>query len=283
MMKKQVGQILVEANIISGKTLDRALAKQKLSGKRIGVILREMGVVTSTEMVGAMARQFGMKMVKDFASHSFTPELLSLIPEDIAIRNHVFPLQQLKGMLAVAITDPYNIDILDYLARKTHLQIIPVLASPADVMAAIRKHYLKIQNRSDKLRVLVIDDSPSAVMIVETALFKEGYEVSTAHNGLQGIKLAMTCNPDLIICDAVMPQMDGYTLLRTLRENPLTSDVPIILLTSKTSPEEEHEALKAGFADFIAKPVVPLRIIARVNRIFGIIGARTKWQTGRGS
>jgi len=282
-MKKQVGQILVEANIISGKTLDRALAKQKLSGKRIGVILREMGVVTSTEMVGAVARQFGLKVVKDFVSHSFTPDLLSQIPEEIAIRNHVFPLEQLGGMLAVAITDPYNIDILDYLARKTQLKIIPVLASPADVMAAIRKHYLKIQNRSDKLRVLVIDDSPSVLMIVETALLKEGYEVSTARNGLQGVKLALTFNPDLIISDEVMPQMDGYTLFRTLRANPLTSDVPIILLTSKTSPEEEHEALKAGFADFIAKPVVPLRIIARVNRIFGIIGARTKWQTGGGN
>jgi CheY-like chemotaxis protein len=278
-MKKQVGQLLVEANIITSTTLDRALAMQKDSGKRIGVILGEMGVVTNAEMMGAVAKQFGMKMVKDFSSQSFLPELLSLIPEDLAISKHVFPLRQHGDTLAVAITDPYDLDILDYLAQKTRLKILPVLATSADIMTAIRKHYLRIQNRSDKLRVLVIDDSQLILMIVETALLREGYEVFTACDGLQGVKMAISCNPDLIISDEVMPQMDGYTLLRTLKADPLTSDIPIILLTAKTSPEDEHEALKSGFADFIAKPVVPVRIVARVNRIFGIMGVRTKWQT----
>ena len=281
-MRKQVGQILVEAGIISSHTLDRALAKQRFSGKRIGVILNEMGVVTNAEVVGAVARQFEMKVVKDFASRPFAPHLLQLIPEDLAIRKHVFPLKQEGMMLAVAVTDPYDTETLEYLAHKTHLKILPVLATPADVMAAIRQHYLKIQKGSDKLRILVIDDAPSVVMIVETALLKEGYDVMTARDGLQGVKLALTWGPDLIISDAVMPQMDGYALLRTLRENPLTSNVPVILLTAKTSPEEEHEALRAGFADFITKPVVPLRIISRVNRALGIMGERTKWQTRTG-
>lgn len=281
-MRKQVGQILVEADIISNKTLDRALERQKSSGKRIGTILFEMGVVTNVEMVSAVARQFGMKTVKDFASFPFPPQLLQLIPEDFAIKKHVFPLKQDGMVLAVAIADPYDTDMLDYLARRTNLKITPVLATPADIMAAIRKHYLKIGIGSDRLRVLVIDDSPLILMLVETALLKEGYGVITAGDGAQGVKLAMTNAPDLIISDAVMPQMDGYTLLRTLRSNPLTSDVPVILLTAKTSPEEEHKALLAGFADFIAKPVVPMRIVARVNRALGIAGARTKWKAGAG-
>lgn len=274
-MKKQIGQILVEAGIISDKTLDRALEKQKSSGKRIGMILCEMGIVTDAEILQAVARQLDIKMVRDLASRQFPSQLLQLIPEDFAIHNLVFPLKQEGTVLAVAVTDPYDTDTLENLAFKTNLKILPVLATPADVMAAIRKHYLKIEKVNDKVRILIIDDSPLIVMMVEAALIKEGYEVVSAQDGLQGAKLALTWAPDLIIADVVMPQMDGYALLRKLRENPLTSNVPVILLTAKTSPEEEYEAFEAGFADFLAKPVAPLRLTVRVNRILGNRGKRT--------
>jgi len=271
-MRKQVGRILVESDIISEKTLDRALEIQKLAGKRIGAILQEMGVVTDTELVIAIASQFGMKRVKDFASNMFSQNLLNCISEDLVVKKLIFPLK-LQGMaLAVAISDPYDFDTLDYLAKKTNLEIIPVLATPADIMAAIRKHYLKVQGCSDKLKILVIDDSRSVVMVVEAALTKEGYEVITASDGLQGMKLAISAKPDLIISDMVMPKMDGYGLFNALKAIPATTDIPIILLTATDSPEEEHKALKAGFIDFIAKPVMPIRMIARVNRALGIMG-----------
>ena len=270
-MKKHVGDLLVEAEIITVKTLERALERQKGSNKRLGVILEEMGVITGDELVDALANQFGFKTVKNLSSYSYTQELLDLVPEDLALQKQIFPLKQKEGMLAVAIADPFDSDSIDYLTKKTGLKIIPVLATSKDIMDAIRKYYLKGVEQGVKPKVLVVDDSKSVATIIEVALQKEGYEVVVGNDGLEGLKLALHHKPDLVICDAVMPRMDGYGFLRALKANQETARIPIILLTSKASAEEEHKALQSGFTDFIAKPVMPMRVISRVKRAFEII------------
>ena len=68
-----------------------------------------------------------------------------------------------------------------------------------------------------------------------------------------------------------MPRMDGFGLMRAIKANPETAHIPIILLTSKASGEEEQKALESGFLDFIAKPVQPIRVVSRVKRAFEII------------
>ena len=92
------------------------------------------------------------------------------------------------------------------------------------------------------------------------------------HDGLEGLKLALNHKPDLIICDSVMPRMDGYGLMRALKANATTAGIPMILLTSKAGSEDEQKALGSGFLDFIAKPVQPIRVVSRVKRAFEIIG-----------
>ncbi len=270
--RKQLGNLLVEAGIITVKTLDRALERQKGSGKRLGAILEEMGVLTDEELVDALARQFGFKTVKGFASRAFTWDLLKLVPEDLAVQKLVFPLQQKDNMLAVAIPDPFDTDTLDYLAKKNGIKIFPVLATRNDINAAIRVHYLGGKEPGEKRpTVLVVDDSQAISTIIEVALKKEGYNVLVAHDGVQGLKLALAHIPDLIICDTVMPRMDGYALLRAVKENPATATVPLILLTSKASGEDEQKALESGFLDFIPKPVQPVRVVTRVKRAFELI------------
>lgn len=71
----------------------------------------------------------------------------------------------------------------------------------------------------------------------------------------------------LIITDSLMPRMDGYGLLRAIRANPMTSEIPVIMLTSKSSTEDEQKALEFGFSDFIPKPVQPVRVVSRVRHI----------------
>lgn len=275
--KKQLGTLLVEKEIISVKTLERALERQKGSGKRLGVVLEEMGVITEEELVDAIARQFGFKTVRNFAARPFARELLDLIHEDQAVQQVMFPLQVQEKTLALAVADPFDNATFDFLAKKTGLRIYPVLATRNDIMAAIRAHYLGGKEAEASLpRVLVVDDSVPIATIIEVALKKEGYDVSLAHDGLQGVKLALTEKPDLIICDSVMPRMDGYAMRRALLANPETAGIPMILLTSKASGEDEQRALEAGFLDFIPKPVQPIRIISRVKHAFTLIRAMKK-------
>jgi CheY-like chemotaxis protein len=275
--KKQLGTLLVDAGIISVKTLERALERQKGSGKRLGTVLEEMGVITEGELVDALASQFGFKTVKGFAGFSFPHDILSFVHEDMAVQKVIFPLKVHDGKLALAVTDPFDIDTFNFLTKKTGMEIFPVLSTRQEIMAAISAHYLRGKDdTSGKLKILIVDDSPPVMTIMATALRKEGYAVDEAIDGVDGLKHAMADKPDLIICDSVMPRMDGFALLRALRANPATASIPAILLTSKASGEDEQRAFEAGFLDFIPKPVQPIRIISRVKHAFQIMTAMKK-------
>ena len=275
--KKQLGTLLVEAGIISLKTLERALERQKGSGKRLGTVFEEMGVITESELVDAIASQFGFKTVKGFAGYSFPHSILAFVHEDMAVQKVIFPLKLQEGVLALAVTDPFDIDTFDYLTKKTGMKIIPVLSTRQEIMAAITAHYLRgKEDPSGRLKILVVDDSPTVTAIIAAALRKEGYAVTEATDGVEGLKHAITDKPDLIICDSVMPRMDGFALLRALRANNATALIPAILLTSKASGEDEQRAFEAGFLDFVSKPVQPIRVVSRVKHAFQIINAMKK-------
>ena len=271
-MKMHLGELLVESGIITVKTLERALVRQQGSGKRLGSVLDEMGVIDQEELVEALAQQFGFETVRGTSSRSIPAALLQLIPEEVAIQKLVFPLRRQDGKLALAITDPFDRDTIDFLERKTSLSIVPVLATRDYILQAVKEHYLRGESAGNhSLKVLVVDDSREITAVIGGALRSEGYEVLTANDGVEGLKIAFSRNPDLILCDAVMPKMDGYGLMRAIKANPATAEIPMILLTAKASPEEEHRALKSGFYDFIAKPMMTIRVVSRVKRAFEIM------------
>jgi len=275
--KKQLGTLLVEKEIISNRTLERALERQKGSGKRLGVVLEEMGVLTERELVDTLARQFGFKTVKDFSGYSFASGLLDLIHEDMAVQRTIFPLKISDGILAIAINDPFDNDTFEFIGKKTGLKIMPVLSTREDIQTAIKKHYLRdAEPLVDKRKILVVDDSQPIAAIIEATLKKQGYEVCVGRDGVEGLKLALIEKPDLIICDSIMPRMDGFALIRALRANPVSAQIPMILLTSKASGEDEQRAFDAGFLDFIPKPVQPIRIVSRVKHAFTLIAAMKK-------
>ena len=270
--KKQLGDLLVEAGIITVKTLERVLERQKGSGKRLGIMLEEMGVITDEELVDALAKQFGFKTVKGFSLATFPRDLLDMVPEDLAVQKQLFPIKEKDGMLAIAVTDPFDNDTFDFIAKKSGKKVFPVLATRKEVGEAIKKSYLlgKVASE-DRIRVLVVDDSQPIATIIQVALQKEGFDVEVGHDGLEGLKMAMSNKPDLIICDSVMPRMDGYGLMRAIKGNPAIEDIPMILLTSKASGEDEQKALEMGFIDFIPKPVQPIRVVSRVKRALELL------------
>ena len=270
--RTQLGYLLVDAGIISIKTLDRALEMQKGSGKRIGALLQEMGIVSEEEVVESLAKQCNLRTVRNFAGQNFPRELLSLVPAKLALEKTIFPLKQHQGMLAIATLDPFDNATFDYLAGKTGMKIYLALATRGDIFAAINKHYLNGKwKRGARQKVLLIDSSQIVVKLLEPALAQEGYDVFVEFDGVDGLKSAYTHHPDIIICDLMMPRMDGYTFLQALQAHPDTTDIPVILMSSKASTEEEHRALKAGFNDFIWKPAMPIRVLARIRKVFNYL------------
>ena len=117
-----------------------------------------------------------------------------------------------------------------------------------------------------KPMILVVDDTPSNLVVISTIVEDEGGEVRVARNGPTALRLAqLSPRPDLILLDIMMPDMDGHMVLAELRKNPLTRDIPVIFVTAMNDPEEEERGISEGAADFVTKPVKPAVLIARVR------------------
>lgn len=116
-------------------------------------------------------------------------------------------------------------------------------------------------------RVLVIDDQPANVKIIAKRLSVSGYEVLTATNGMDGIRLARESAPDVILLDIMMPEMDGYEVIKRLKQEPETSGVSIVLLTSLDGTEDKVRGLDAGADDFLTKPVNQIELVARIRSL----------------
>ena len=123
----------------------------------------------------------------------------------------------------------------------------------------------KAQGGSNKARILVVDDTPDNLYLMG-ALLEDEYEVVTAGSGAEALQLAHSATPpELILLDIMMPEMDGYEVLRQLRQEPATVNIPVIFLTALTSIEEEQFGLDLGAVDYITKPISPPVVLARVH------------------
>lgn len=114
-------------------------------------------------------------------------------------------------------------------------------------------------------KILVIDDLPENVFILQDRLIQEGYEVITAYDGNEGLEKANEVLPDLILLDVMMPDISGFEVCKILTNNEKTKHIPIILVTAKASAEDTKEGLEAGAFDYIKKPFNRIELMARVK------------------
>jgi two-component system alkaline phosphatase synthesis response regulator PhoP len=113
-------------------------------------------------------------------------------------------------------------------------------------------------------RVLIFDDDVKTVELVKLYLNRDGYQVITAYDGAEALRLAREGHPDLIVLDLMLPGMDGLEVCRTLRDE---SDVLIIMLTAKTTDQDKLTGLDLGADDYVTKPFSPKELAARVRTV----------------
>jgi CheY-like chemotaxis protein/MinD-like ATPase involved in chromosome partitioning or flagellar assembly len=116
-------------------------------------------------------------------------------------------------------------------------------------------------------KVLVVDDDIDTLRMVGLMLQRQGYEISAATNGEQGLSKALTEKPDVILLDVMMPDMDGYEVTRRLRKNPSTKNTPILLFTAKTQLDDELAGFEAGADDYLTKPTHPAELQAHIRAV----------------
>ncbi len=123
-------------------------------------------------------------------------------------------------------------------------------------------------------KILIIDDDLDTLRLVGLMLQRQGYQISAATNGQQGLEKAFEEDPDLILLDVMMPDMDGYEVTRRLRQNPSTLETPILMFTAKTQLDDKVIGYEVGANDYLTKPTHPSELQARVKTLLSRRGDR---------
>ena len=118
-------------------------------------------------------------------------------------------------------------------------------------------------------KILVVDDNPDAITILRSALESRGYEVIVESNGPAALTAANSNLPDLILLDVMMPEMSGMEVLQKLKEEPRTSQIPVILVTAKTQDEDVISGYRYGADYYITKPFTTKQLLYGVNLVLG--------------
>jgi two-component system, OmpR family, alkaline phosphatase synthesis response regulator PhoP len=116
-------------------------------------------------------------------------------------------------------------------------------------------------------KILLVDDDPDIIELLEYNLTKEGYEIASANDGVQAVEVAKTFKPDLILLDVMMPRQDGIETARQLRQLPDFKDTYILFLTARAEEYTEVAAFDVGADDYIVKPIKPRALVSRIKAV----------------
>lgn len=130
---------------------------------------------------------------------------------------------------------------------------------------------MEVKTKTADKTILVVDDDRKTVDLIQLYLANEGYQVVGAFDGVSALKLAREADPDLIVLDLMLPKMDGLDICQTLRAE---SEVPMIMVTARSTEEDRLVGLELGADDYITKPFSPRELVARVKAVLRRTGGR---------
>lgn len=119
----------------------------------------------------------------------------------------------------------------------------------------------------NKARLLIVDDEVDLLDMLRVVLTSNGFEVVTADSGMKALMLADDASPDAILLDVMMGEMDGWEVLKLLKLDEKTRDVPVIILSARTETHDKIRGLQEGASDYITKPFSVKELIERVGRV----------------
>jgi CheY-like chemotaxis protein len=123
-------------------------------------------------------------------------------------------------------------------------------------------------------RILVADDDPKNVDLLEAYLENTGYEVRTASDGEETLRVVGSWQPDLILLDIMMPRISGFEVCKRLRSNPATHDIAVLMVTALDQPSDIDRAVDAGTDDFVTRPIGKADLLRRVRSLLSSRGQR---------
>ncbi|MES9831975.1 MAG: response regulator [Candidatus Thiodiazotropha sp. L084R] len=118
-----------------------------------------------------------------------------------------------------------------------------------------------------KGRILVVDDSPTEVVVFKKILVKQGYEILVATDGQEGVDIAKQELPDLILMDVVMPVLNGFQATRQLKNNEATAKIPVIMVTTKDQQTDINWGMRQGATEYMVKPVSPAELLHKIKAL----------------
>jgi DNA-binding response OmpR family regulator len=121
-------------------------------------------------------------------------------------------------------------------------------------------------------RILVCDDDPLLLQLVEFRLKAKGFSVDTAADGEEALSKIRSDTPDLVVLDAMMPGIDGFELLVRIKDDAQLAKIPVVMLTARKGEKDIVSAIERGAADYLVKPFIPDELLARIQRILASAG-----------
>ncbi len=127
--------------------------------------------------------------------------------------------------------------------------------------------FLGFKKKTDKTRILVVDDEPNIVQTLQDRLEMNEYDVIVAHNGKEGLETALQEKPDVILLDVIMPIMDGHEMLEALRKHPEGKNIAVIMLTARSQTQDISRANSCGIKDYIVKPFDLSELLEKIETV----------------
>ncbi|KAA0226311.1 MAG: Alkaline phosphatase synthesis transcriptional regulatory protein PhoP [Fimbriimonadales bacterium] len=117
------------------------------------------------------------------------------------------------------------------------------------------------------VKILVCDDERSIVRLIQVNLERQGWQVVTAYDGKEGLEKIKSEKPDIVVLDVMMPYMDGFEVLKTLRRDPEMQNLPVVMLTAKAQDKDVFEGYHYGADVYLTKPFNPMELVTFIKRI----------------
>lgn len=159
----------------------------------------------------------------------------------------------------------------------------PPAATAAPPAVPVERRQRQRVNARKGTRALIIDDSPTIVAVLRKTLRSVGFVTLEALSAEAGVEIARTEQPDLIFLDIVLPGMNGFAALRTMRKDARTQHIPVIMISGNEQATEQFYADRIGADDFMKKPFSRFEVFARIERLLDPDLAPTRKKAGRGA